>query len=253
MNEYTEIAEFYDEWSKGDPAAQECIDFYVDMCYNENDIVELGVGTGRIAIEIAKKGKKITGIDICQEMLDKFYEKSIIWNIQDKINIICSDVKNFKLNNKANLITFPFRSIGHLLSLDEKEVLLKNVYLQLSDGGQFVFDHYIFNKSWADQYNNISRLMYFYEYEGVYNYIWDTYNYNYKYQLMNCFVTIEKSNQKGVIFFKKIIPFKFSWIYPEQVENLIHKTGFKVIDVYGDFKGNPLTSSSDNQIWILQK
>ena len=70
---------------------------------------------------------------------------------------------------------------------------------------------------------------------------------------MNCFVTFEKTNQTGIVFLRKTIPFKFSWISPEQVEEIAIKTGFKIMKICGDFNGNIFNIQSNNQIWFLQK
>lgn len=254
MNYYIEIAEFYDQWCIGDPVFQKSIDFYVNLCANsQGKVIELGVGTGRIAIEIAKKGKDIIGVDICSEMLDKLNDKVLLNNLQDKIKIIHNDARFFQIELKADLITFPFRSIGYLLSLEEKEVLFKNIYNQLNVEGCFVFDHYIFDKSWATEHNGITRLMYSSNENEENIYIWDTYVYDFENQLMDCFVTFEKTNKKGIVTIRKIIPSKFSWVYPEQIEKIALKAGFKIDKIYGDFNGKGFSNQSNNQIWFLKK
>lgn len=252
--EYTEIADFYDNWSTGDPVAEKSKKFYIDLCLKETGkVIELGVGTGRIAIEIAKKGKKIIGVDNCKKMLDKCKQKAKLYNVCENIQLINKDVRRFEIKEKANLITFPFRSIGHLLGIKDKTELFQNVYNQLLTGGVFVFDHYIFDKKWATAHNGITRLMYNSIENNRGTYIWDTYTYDFTNQLMNCFVTYEKTGERGISKLRKIIAFQFSWLYPEQVETLANKTGFKIIKSYGDFNYNVLNEHSNNQIWFLQK
>ena len=56
---YDHLSSIYDSWSLADPAAESTINFYLDIaCKEKGTIVELGVGTGRIALQLACKGKK---------------------------------------------------------------------------------------------------------------------------------------------------------------------------------------------------
>ncbi len=254
MNEYNDLASFYDLWSLGDPFANSCKKFYVELCLqNQGNVVELGVGTGRISIEIAQNGKKITGVDSSQEMLAILQQKAKEKDVLNMIELINSDVLSFNLLNKADLITFPFRSIGHILSLKEKSGLFHNVYNQLNTNGLFVFDHYIFDKVWAEAHNGLTRLMHHSTQNAESVFIWDTYIYNFDHQLMDCFVSYEETTSKNIVKLKKIVPFKFTWVYPEQIIELANTTGFKIVDIYGDFNRNSFKNESNNQIWLLQK
>lgn len=254
MTDYKDIASFYDLWSLGDPIANSCKQFYVELCLQEKGkVVELGVGTGRIAVEIAQNGKFITGVDSCNEMLSVFQQKAKDISVLHNIELINSDVLNFNLHEKANLITFPFRSIGHVLTLKAKEKLFENIFKQLKTNGLFVFDHYVFDKSWAETHNGITRLMYQSIKNGEGVFIWDTYLYDYEHQLMNCFVTYEETTNQNIVKLKKIVPFKFSWVYPEQIKELAEKTGFNIVDIYGDFNRKGFNNKSNNQIWFLRK
>ena len=67
--DYDGLADIYDIWSQGDPAAAPSLTFYVEcMSMNHGARVELGVGTGRIAIPVLKRGGSLTGVDISPRM-----------------------------------------------------------------------------------------------------------------------------------------------------------------------------------------
>ena len=64
---YDAIAELYDPWSR---SVTEDVAFYVaEACQTGGPVVELGIGTGRIAIPIAQKGVQVIGVDSSREML----------------------------------------------------------------------------------------------------------------------------------------------------------------------------------------
>jgi len=257
MNEYDSLAKVYDIWSTGDPAYFPSHDFYVDICLRLNTdayIVELGIGTGRIAIDVAKGGRSILGVDVSPAMLELCRKKAKIANVSDRVRLIQDDIKLFKLQKKANLIILPFRSIGHLLTLDEKKSAFTQIFHNLSPGGEFVFDHYVFDESWARANHGVPRLMYGTQKlidGGIF--IWDTYMYDYSTQTMQCFIKVEKTDSWGKVICKAYHPLSFSWILPSQVEKLVNETGFRIQALYGDFEMNPFEENSHDQIWVLKK
>jgi ubiquinone/menaquinone biosynthesis C-methylase UbiE len=255
MQEYDSLAYIYDLWSTADPVFLPTHDFYVNLgCESEGCIIELGVGTGRIAIDIARKGKKIIGIDCSSIMLEQCAVKIKQNGLEDKILLVNSDISSFKLENKANLIIFPFRSIGHLLNYDERRKALENIYSQLLPGGRFIFDHYIFDRSWAESKDGVQRLMYSGKYlDGHSLFIWDTYRYDFDKQFMQCYITVEKTDKGDSVVVRKHYPLSFSWIYPEQMRALLEEVGFRIISLYGDFSYEPFNEHSSNQIWVAMR
>ena len=253
--EYDLLAEIYDIWADADPASLPSHDFYVDLCAETRGlVVELGVGTGRIAVDIAKRNKAISGVDISKPMLRICVEKARQANVTDRLDLINGDIRTLKLPQLASLITFPFRSIGHMLSIDDKREALENIYRNLQDDGRFVFDHYVFDEDWALRHDGIPRLMHgtiSHEHGGLF--IWDTYQYDLPSQQMHCFITVERTDGVGRIHERTHCPLSFSWLLPEQVRMLASQAGFVIDDVYGDFSGGPFGPDSKNQVWLLRR
>jgi len=101
------------------------IAFYIDYAkkYNCGNILELGCGTGRIAIPMAKEGFNVTGLDLSNEMLDVFKQK-LDDTIQDKIELLYGDMADFCLNKKFDLIIAAFRAFQCLT--DDKNIINSN-------------------------------------------------------------------------------------------------------------------------------
>lgn len=253
--EYDNLAEVYERWSTGDEAYYPSLQFYLKQAekYSDN-LVELGIGTGRIALELAKHNYNITGIDISENMLQLCRENFTQAGLSDRLELIEADITAFELEKKADLILLPFRTIGHLIGEEEFEKGFLNIYNQLKPGGLFIFDHYIFDKAWAVAHERSPRFMY----SGIADsgeqiYIWDTYKYQYEEQIINCYITVERGDENNTVIKRSHYPLKFSWIYPEQVKRQIQKTGFLVKHLYGDFDERPFDENSVNQIWVLEK
>ncbi|MCA9731944.1 MAG: class I SAM-dependent methyltransferase [Deferribacteres bacterium] len=254
MCEYDPLADIYEIWSTADPAYVPCYNFYVQACSNtQGCIVELGIGTGRIAIAVAQNGNIVTGIDISSRMLEHCQTNIEHAGLDEQITLIQDDIRSFELSQKADLIILPFRSIGHLLTHDDKRTALQQVYKNLAAGGRFIFDHYIFNKQWALAHHGIPRLMHGSLDPSIGGkFIWDTYLYDFSSQRMQCFITIEKTNQNGIVIQKSHNPLTFSWILPEQVRELVMEIGFEIESVYGDFMFGSFQENSSEQIWVLR-
>lgn len=255
MCEYDSLADIYDVWSMTDPAYPPSHDFYVQFCCNtEGLVVELGVGTGRIAIDVARNGKCITGIDISSAMLERCRAQADLAGVSNRINLIQSDIRNFELPEKANLIIFPFRSIGHLLTLDDKRLALRRVYEQLVPGGRFVFDHYVFDEQWSRAHHGIARLMHgALDSHGDGLFIWDIYMYNFSTQMMQCYIAVERTDAEGDVVQRTYHPLSFSWISPEQMRTLVIEAGFEIETLYGDFAFGPFDESSNDQVWVVRR
>ena len=245
---YNKIADIYDRWIQGDYTSDSFLDFYLQLTSKLDrniEIVELGIGTGRISIAIAKEqNRKIIGIDHSKQMLEICKKNIVKNNLEKRIKLIQMDIKKLKLKKKAKFIMLPFRTIGHFLALNDKKNLLKQIYDNLEIGGIFVVDHYIFDRNWADKHNNIYIKMYSEDDMTIY----DKYKFNFDKQLLNCSIYEELNDIKI-----KKTSFDYSWIDPPQMKQVLIDVGFKIKYSYGDFDLNPINPNSEQQIWVVER
>jgi len=255
--EYDNLAKIYDPWSAADPSSALTLRFYLEMCNGpEETIVELGIGNGRIAVEIAQHcNKHIVGIDISEQMLIECKLKAKTRGVDQLFHLIKADFQDFRLPIPAKLIIMPFRTFGHLLTMEHKMAALQQVYKQLAPGGKFIFDHWIFNENWARFHNGVPRLMCkTYDKSNAKNlFIWDTYQFNFDNQITDCFITVEEAEDDGTVINRKHFPLSFSWIEPNQVREMLDKVGFEIEELFGSFDKQPFTTSSKEQIWVVKR
>ncbi|MEE9150941.1 MAG: class I SAM-dependent methyltransferase [Thermoplasmata archaeon] len=120
------------------------IPFYLEQIKRYGEpVLELACGTGRITIPIAEKGIQIAGLDVSGPMLSHAKKKAKEKGVN--VDWIRADCRDFKLNNKFNLIFFPFNSITHLYDLESFEACFSRVKEHLTDKGRFIID--VFNPS----------------------------------------------------------------------------------------------------------
>lgn len=233
-------------------------------------ILELGCGTGRLSLPLAKLGHHITGIDRSLAMLEQFQKKISSQTkpekIQSRIQLRQGDFRNLKnilkSREKFSLILCPFNTLMHLYSLEEIESTLKQIHHFLSPNGFFIFDvenpnlrwllrdpekhwsktkfkHPLFNKTFLYStnhvYDPISQIVFI----RIYYQLEPTENGNYAEK-------IEMEKNKTVLLTQR-------QFFPAELKALLHYHKFSIRQCYGDFFKKELSAESDHQIIISQK
>ena len=142
---YIESAWLYDLDSNNRNNLHEDIPFYIDYArQQQGDILELGCGTGRVAMALAGEGFHVTGLDLSLQMLDIFREKlSGKSEYADKINLVQSNMASFSFDRKFVMIIAPFRSFQMLINERDVGSSLACIREHLTDDGIFIVN--IFN------------------------------------------------------------------------------------------------------------
>lgn len=124
------------------------VGFFVAMAREAGGpVLELGCGTGRVLIPTAKAGAQIVGLDastpmlaVCRKKLS--HESS---DVQGRVQLVQADMREFLLRRDFPLVTIPFRSFQHLLTVQDQLACLGRIHDHLRPGGLLVLD--IFNPS----------------------------------------------------------------------------------------------------------
>jgi SAM-dependent methyltransferase len=138
MGLYDEIARIYDPWSR---SVTEDVGFYVDRALaSGGPVVELAVGTGRIAVPIAKAGIDVIGIDSSPEMLAVARSAAIAAGVGDRVDLRLGDLRDPPVPERTPLVICPFRTLLHMETEAEKLRALRAARAIVEPGGRFVFD-----------------------------------------------------------------------------------------------------------------
>jgi len=101
-------------------------------------VLDLACGEGTFAVEMAKAGYKVTGVDLSPEMLRLAKEKAEKENAS--IAFINQDMRSLEFNEEFDLVTCWFDSFNYLLSPDDLTKALQGAARALKPGGHFIFD-----------------------------------------------------------------------------------------------------------------
>src|SRR4029077_3193642 len=135
MAEYDAHAADYDVWAAD---MVEDVQWYVSLARDAAEpIVELAVGTGRVAIPIAREtGKRVIGIDRSPAMLAVAGERAAGL----PVDLREGDIVDLALEEPVDLIICPFRSLMHVRNWADKRKLFERVAAALRPGGRFAWN-----------------------------------------------------------------------------------------------------------------
>jgi SAM-dependent methyltransferase len=135
---YDSIAPLYDAWSR---RVVEDVDFYVGEALAAGaPVVELGVGTGRIAVPTALAGLRVIGVDSSAAMLDVCRRYAEEAGVSGLVDLRLGDYRSPPVHERVRLVTCPFRAYLHLHADEERLAALRAARELLEPGGRLVFD-----------------------------------------------------------------------------------------------------------------
>jgi SAM-dependent methyltransferase len=133
---YDPIARFFDLWSR---SVVEDVPFYVEEAERSGGpVVELGIGTGRIAVPVAAAGIRVIGIDSSRGMLEVCAEHAELAGVD--LDLRLGDFREPPVDETVPLVICPFRSLLHMQTDDDRRRVLRAVRRLLQPGGRFIFD-----------------------------------------------------------------------------------------------------------------
>ena len=223
--------------------------FYLALAQKvSGTVLELGCGTGRIAILLAQAGIDVTGLDIVPEMLERARQKSaglpVRW--------VEGDVRSFQLAQQYQLICATGGVFNMLLTRTDQEAMLAQVREHLTPGGIFAIDVVIPQPDWMGDNEQEA--------------LWDTYNtedgrkiqlsgtdhYDPLHQVKHEIATRRWLQADGQAVTQPS-SFAFRYIFPQEMETLLHYNGFSIRHRYADGKFEPPSKESLTIFYLCQK
>ena len=232
MSAYDGIARLYDAWST---TVVEDISFYVEEALaSGGPVVELGVGTGRIAIPTAAAGVHVVGVDSSAGMLAVCAEQARAAGVADRLDLRLGDLRNPPVAERVPLVTCPFRAYLHLASDAERLEALGAARTLLLPDGRLVFD--VFAPSDEDVEETHGRWL---EREPG---IFERADWDLELQTLTLSVRGERGESSMTLW----------WLEPERWQTLLAEAGFAVEACYGWFDRRPFAGGEDS-VWIARR
>jgi len=224
---YDTIADLYDPWSA---SVVEDVAFYLEEARRAGGpVVELGVGTGRIAVPIAADGTRVIGIDSSRKMLEVCAHRAALAGVE--LDLRVGDLREPPVAKRVPLVICPFRSLLHMHTNEDRRSVLAAVHELLVPAGRFVFD--VFTPGADDIAETHDRWL---EREpGIWEHaVWDE-------NARTLTLTVRGPSGETTM--------ALAWLSPEEWRTLLEESGFEVEACYGWFDRRPF-AGGDDTVWI---
>ena len=232
MSTYDAIAALYDPWSR---SVVEDIAFYVNEALAaRGPVVELGVGTGRIAVPTAQAGVRVIGVDSSERMLRICRERGEEAGVADRLDLRLGDLRRPPVTERVPLVTSPFRSFLHLESDEARREALAAAHDLLPPGGRFVFD--VFTPSPGDVEKTHDRWL---EREpGIWERaFWDA-------DRRTLVLSVRGESGEATM--------RLAWLPVDEWRALLEEAGFEIVALHGWFDGRRYDGGED-MVWVARR
>jgi SAM-dependent methyltransferase len=258
INSYSVSARYYDAAY----AAMGVIDdarFYLDLAKSYGGpVLEIGCGTGRVLLPIARSGIEVHGVDNSAPMLtvlkDNLAQESS--RVREKVTTHSGDIRDFRLGRQFPLVTIPFRPMQQMYTVEDQLAALNSAGAHLADGGTLAFDVFFprFDRAplgvgeerleaeWVSPTDAEIVLRRFVRKEAD-----DKVNQNYTVTF------IFRSFRDGEVILEETDTLKMSFYTYPHLRALFLLAGLEVVAEYGSFAKTPLDPSAVEMIFLLQK
>ncbi|MFH1560527.1 MAG: class I SAM-dependent methyltransferase [Chloroflexota bacterium] len=253
MTSFDEWADLYDwvyAWKRDD------IPFYVEEARRSGGpVLELGCGTGRVAIPMAQAEVEVVGLDNSAKMLQVARRKArTLGPINGKLTWVRGDMRSLSLDRKFALVIIPYRGFLSLLNVEEQCRCLEGIKAHLLPGGKLVFDIFVpdLQTLTDDSTAPLHSWDVTHPETGHRLVVWDQSRFDNHNQVINVRMIIEELDRAGEMVRKLYRDFQLRYIHRFEAQHLLALCGFHVLDLFGDFDRDPLDETSTDMVWVAE-
>ena len=227
---YAVLGTDYDAWCH---SVTEDIDFYVRLAIESGGpVLEIGVGSGRIAVPTALAGIAVVGIDRSRPMLDLAQAKARAQGVS--LDLVRADMRELPELGRFPLVTVPFRTLLHLRDNAERLGVLRSLHARLEPEGQLAFD--VFHPDRRDIEDTDGRWL---EREPG---IMERADWH----------PADNSLTLRVRAAEREAGMHLWWLEPGGWAGLLERAGFDQVQRYGGFNGEPLAEDGADSVWLAR-
>ena len=112
---------------------------FKDLGRPVRSVLDLGCGTGRHSVELARRGYEVVGVDLSEGMLERARRRAAAEGVSGT-TFVLGDVQNVQLGRRFDAVLSMFAVVGYQISDAAVRSTLVNVRQHLEPGGVFIFD-----------------------------------------------------------------------------------------------------------------
>jgi SAM-dependent methyltransferase len=231
---YEALGSLYDVWCE---SVVEDLDFYLEACAGaDGPIVELGCGSGRVAVPLALAGHRVRGLDASPAMLALAGSRAEAAGVSELIELSLGDLVEPPASlGPAARVLVPFRPYLHLVGDGERLRALRGARDLLAPAGRLVFD--VFEPTAADIRKTHDRWI---EREAG---IWERARWN----------AAERVIELAVRTRGRVVEMRLEWRSSDEWRALCAAAGLRVVAAYRGFDGAPLDGLPGDHVFVCER
>lgn len=233
------IAEYYDDWVAH--ALPQDLDQTVDVLRDlagAGPILELGIGTGRIALPLAESGVEVHGIDASERMVAELRKKSG----GAEIPVRMGDFSSFDLGQQFSLVFVVFNTFFALLTEEAQRSCFRSVAAHLHNGGRFLLEVFVPDLSRFDRGQRVSVRRIETDLVQIDAALLD----EQRQQINSQHIVITESGTR-------LLPVQLRFAWPEQLDQMAAEAGLALENRWSSWNREQFNQSSGMHISVYKK
>ncbi len=233
------FADVYDDWYANVTDADATVARMLDVAGRNGRVLELGVGTGRLAIPMARAGLQVVGIDSSEAMLAKLAEHATANGAN--VATVCGDMVDQLPDGPFDACLVAYNTIFNLLDADTQRSCFSEVAARLRPGGCFVVEAIVPDDEAPGGQNVSVRSM---TVDRVVLSVSD--HRPAEQRTSGQFVEFTESG--GV----RLRPWSIRWAAPAELDEMAAQAGFRVERRDADMAGTPFDDHADHHVSVYR-
>jgi SAM-dependent methyltransferase len=247
MDSYSILARFYDLENSD---FTEDLPFWTDLARKHGaPILELGCGTGRVLLHLAREGFEVTGVDSSPEMIARARRRIALQKtIGDRIQIVEGDFSRLALGKTFPLILLPYNTFAHLTAEPGLSATLGVISSHLAHGGEFFLvlpnpipifgtppDGLVLERTFRDEERDLTIQQF------------SSLRLDRVAQLGHILWLYDAIDSAGRVT-RTSIPMTLRYFFPNELGLLFERAGLRLLNLWGDYSRTPFVEDSPTLI-----
>jgi SAM-dependent methyltransferase len=233
------IAEVYDQWFEPGLAytgpVEATVEFLRELAGN-GPALELGIGTGRVALPLARLGVRVHGIDVSDAMVAKLREK----DGGSDIPVTIESFADFELPERFRLVYVPFNTFFALRTQEEQVSCFAAVARHLTDDGAFVIEAFVPDPTRYQRGSHVSAI----DMEGD----------ELRIDVSRLEPSTQQVHSRHVIIRDdapvRVYPVELRFSYPSELDLMARLAGLRLRERWGNWDRSPFTGEGKHiSVW----
>ncbi|MFG1897089.1 class I SAM-dependent methyltransferase [Micromonospora zamorensis] len=220
----------------GNPDPAPAVDFLADLA-DGGPVLELAIGTGRVALPLAERGLTVHGVEASEEMVAQLRAKPG----GDQIPVVVADMADVAVKGEFRLAYLVFNTLFNLVDAERQADCFRNVARVLSPGGAFVIETFVpdprdFDSDEQVQVRSVTE--------------------------DSATIRLHKYDRPAQRFIRQTItfdaegvhlkPFAMRYAWPHQIDEMAQQAGLRLTERYADWQRRPFHADSPSHISVYR-